>query len=279
MIGVYDSGSGGLTVLKALREALPETNFVYFGDHAYAPYGKRNLESLYERGCFASEFLFNEGCPLVIVACNTSAATILRPLQQNWLAEQYPDKRVLGVFVPLIEKITGVGWTQLKRARRSTPKTVAVFATARTVSCNALGDEVARRTLGLRLLAQSCPALAAAIEDDACPDVLDSLVATYVARLRQQSACNVDEVVLGCTHYPLVNDVFRRHLPVGTTVASQPDIVADSLVDYIKRNEKLGLSAGGTGKLSCYTSGDPNRATRAARRFLGAELSFDRVAA
>lgn len=277
MIGVYDSGSGGLTVLRALRRALPQVDFVYFGDHAFAPYGEKDLGNLYDRGCHSVDFLFRQGCSLVVVACNTSAATVLRPIQQNWLAERHPDKRVLGVFVPLIEQITGVAWSQ-KKPRPAPRKTVAVFATARTVSCNALGEEVFRRARGVHLVPQSCPALAAAIEDDACPDVLDSLVATYVRRLQQQCRDNLDEVVLGCTHYPLVSEMFRRHLTANTVVLSQPDIVAHSLENYIRRNTTLGLVSEGKGELTCFTSGDPRRAHRAARRFLGQELSFEQAA-
>lgn len=278
MIGVYDSGTGGLTVLQALQRNFPDEDFVYFGDHAFAPYGKRDIKSLYNRGCFAADFLFGQGCSLVIVACNTSAATILRPLQQNWLADKHPDKRVLGVFVPLIEKITGVQWNMRKQPKLLRRKTVAVFATTRTISCNALGEEVYRRSRSIQLLPQSCPALAAAIEDNACPDVLDSLVATYVDRLCLQYSDPLDEVILGCTHYPLVHDMFRRHLPLRTKVASQPDVVASSLSSYIRRNDHLGLSETGGGRLRCYTTGDPLRAGRASRRFLGRKLDFLHVA-
>ncbi len=158
MIGVFDSGSGGLTVLRALVTRLPEQRFVYLGDHAHAPYGDRDPEEIYELTRLNVERLFGLGCSLVILACNTAAAVALRRLQQTWLQQHYPQQRVLGVLVPVVEAVTRVPWQTKEPTAESerAASRVAIFATARTVESGAYPREIVCRAPAISVLQQAC---------------------------------------------------------------------------------------------------------------------------
>ncbi|MBK5910806.1 hypothetical protein CCR85_04775 [Rhodothalassium salexigens] len=262
MIGLFDSGSGGLTVLAACADALPDRHFVYLGDHAQTPYGPRSaddIQSLTRRGV---AHLFARGCRLVLIACNTAAAVALRPLQQTWLAEDHADRRVLGVHVPLIEALTGTQWAHpvsLPRRPGQGPRTIAVFATPATVASGAFERETALRAEGLTILSQSCPGLADAIEAGEDAEALTARIQGFWNALAQDPrAAATDSAVLACTHYPLVAPLFADVLPRRIQILVQPHIVAGALVGYLARNPHLSMrrDAEDAG-VTLLTTGDP----------------------
>lgn len=253
MIGVFDSGSGGLTVLKALTEELPDQDFLYLGDHANAPYGHRSNEHIVELTQKAVEYLMQSGCRLVVLACNTAAAVALRTLQQTWLPEAYPDNRILGVLVPMVEALTGVPWSQEHPNEQLQPsKSILLFATQKTVESNAYSEEISKRAPNVALVSKACPGLVDAIEGGAGPLPLAGLIKGYV---EEAKAAENDAIVLGCTHFPLVRQHFATALPKGMPIFSQPEIVAKALRAYLERRPEF--RAQGTGKITLKTTGNP----------------------
>ncbi len=266
-IGVFDSGLGGLTVLAALRRAMPGQDFEYLGDNAHAPYGTRRPEDVYALTRAGVETLFARGCGLVLIACNTASALGLRRLQQEWLSSAAPDKRVLGVFVPLVEALSGRGWQETVQ---SDARLRAVFfATPATVASRAFTREVRRLAPGVEVVEQACPGLVAALEagGDATP-----FVEAAVSEALSQGAPEV--ALLGCTHFPLAERAFRGALPAGIPVLSQPDIVAASLMRYLERYPHF---AGGAGDVEYLTTGDPGHVSARASALFGYTMPFGAV--
>jgi glutamate racemase len=265
-VGVFDSGLGGLTVLEAAQRRLPETSFVYLGDNAHAPYGTRDAESVYALTCQGVERLWASGCDLVILACNTASAAALRRMQESWVP---PGKRVLGVFVPLIEALTERRWGDNSPPREVAVKHVALFATPATVASRAFQRELAFRAIGVDVEAQACGGVVDAIEDG---DLIlaEALVRSHVEALRRKMP-NPQAAVLGCTHYPLMKDVFQDALGQGVRVFSQGDIVAESLADYLRRHPDM-LGAGSDD--GYLTTGDARVVSDRATQFMRRRIEF-----
>ncbi|CAN7341186.1 glutamate racemase [Acidovorax sp. LjRoot117] len=270
MIGVFDSGSGGLTVLKALRETLPDRRFVYYGDHGNAPYGNRDGDAIYDLTVASLTRLFDLGCSLIVVACNTAAATGLRRLQQTWLPAHYPDRRVIGVVVPMVEAVTGVRWSTGLPASppAGSTKTVAVFATRYTVESKVFVFEATKRAPHLDIVQQACPRLVRLIESDAPVQVVRRTVRRYVELLLHRLGDRrLDAVLLGCTHYPLIADLFVDALPADVEVLSQPEVTACSLAAYLASHPEFACSH--EPGVTLYTSAAPEHVTARTRRFHG----------
>ena len=278
MIGLFDSGCGGLTIYDALRRAFPRCSFLYLGDHAKAPYGDRSPDEIRAFTKEAVEHLFGLDCDLVILACNTASANALRYLQQNWLPRAHPEKRILGVLVPMVEAITGMPWMADPSHRPAKPaRTVAVFATSRTVSSNAYPIEVAKRAPEVRVVQQACPSLVGMIEEGAPRETLRAAVRGYAGQMMAQFAGKrPDAVMLGCTHYPLVADLFAEALPEGVEILSQPEMVARSLAHYLERHPEFD-EASGQGVTRFLTTGDPQAVTAVSQIFLGWEAGFRKL--
>ncbi len=277
MIGVFDSGHGGLTVLRALKARIAGHGFAYLGDHAHAPYGERAPEEIYDFTVANVERLFGLGCRLVLLACNTAAAIALRRLQQDWLPTAYPERRVLGVFVPMVEAVTNVPWRIEGPVPAVLPaaRLIGVFATRRTVESGAYAREIARRAPGVRVVQQACPGLVRHIEDDAPARAIAPLVEGFVAGLLAQAEGELpDSVILGCTHYPLVADAFAAALPPRVRLFAQPELVAASLADYLARHPEFDPTPEVDGTLRFYTTGDAARASALGSRFFGGEIRF-----
>ena len=265
-VGVFDSGLGGLTVLDAVSRRLPDVPFVYFADSRHAPYGVRDADDVYGLTCAAVERVWQEGCDLVILACNTASAAALRRMQENWVPR---DKRVLGVFVPLIEALTERQWGDNSPPREVAVKHVALFATPATVRSRAFQRELAFRAIGVDVEAQACGGLVDAIEEG---DMIlaEALVRSHVDALERKMP-EPEAAILGCTHYPLMQDTFRDALGKGVAVYSQADLVAESLADYLERHpDMLGSGA----DPAFLTSGDPDRVSRHATQFLRRQIRF-----
>jgi glutamate racemase len=265
-VGIFDSGVGGLTVLDAVQKRLPDVPFVYFGDHAHAPYGVRTDDDIYNLTTKAVERLWDAGCDLVILACNTASAAALRRMQESWIPT---DKRVLGVFVPLIEALTERQWGDNSPPREVGVKHVALFATPATVRSRAFQRELAFRAIGVDVEAQACGGVVDAIEDG---DLIlaEALVRSHVDALMRKMP-SPDAAILGCTHYPLMTAAFQEALGDNVKVFSQADLVAQSLADYLtRRPEMLGK---GTEPMF-LTTGNPKRVSDNATQFLLKQITF-----
>lgn len=265
-VGIFDSGLGGLTVLDAVSKRMPDVPFVYFGDNAHAPYGVRDADDIYGLTTSALERMWDEGCDLVILACNTASAAALRRMQESWLPE---DKRALGVFVPLIEALTERQWGDNSPPREVAVKHVALFATPATVSSRAFQRELAFRAIGVDVEAQACGGVVDAIEDG---DMIlaEALVRSHVDALTRKMP-KPEAAILGCTHYPLMEQVFQDALGSDVEVFSQANLVADSLADYLERHPAMK----GSGTESKFlTTGDPARVSDRATQFLRRRIEF-----
>jgi len=264
-IGVFDSGLGGLTILQALQTKLPGQGFVYLGDNGHAPYGARSSDEIFKLTRDGVQRLFDAGCDLVILACNTASAVALHDLQTGWLQG---DRRILGVFVPVIEYLTRRDWGDNTPPTHTGLRSVALFATPATVDSGAFARELKFRARDVDVVAEACVGLVDAIEAGdltGAEALVDAHVASLLARLpKPQSA------VLGCTHYPLLEARFRAALPVGTPIISQPDVVADSLADYLARHPKFA----GNGDVRYLTTGNPAEVSRRAELFTTQKTTF-----
>lgn len=265
-VGIFDSGLGGLTVLDAVAKHLPDVPLAYMADSAHAPYGVRTVDDIYDLTTASVQRLFDHGCNLVILACNTASAAALRRMQEGWVPQ---DKRVLGVFVPLIEALTERRWGDNSPPREVDVHHVALFATPATVKTRAFQRELAFRAIGVDVEAQACGGVVDAIEDG---DMIlaEALVRSHVEAL-QRKMPTPDAAILGCTHYPLMEDVFQDALGPDVRVLSQANLVAHSLEDYLQRRPEML----GSGDSVFLTSGDPKKVSVHATQFLKREIRFE----
>ncbi|MEL7114642.1 MAG: glutamate racemase [Pseudomonadota bacterium] len=265
-VGIFDSGLGGLTVLDRVAEVLPDVPLVYYADHAHNPYGVRDADDIYQLTVKAVEAMFARGCDLVILACNTASAAALRRMQENWVPR---DKRVLGVFVPMIEALTERQWGDNSPPREVAVKHVALFATPATVRSRAFQRELAFRAIGVDVEAQACAGVVDAIEEGDM-ELAEALVRSHVDALKRKMP-DPEAAVLGCTHYPLMEEAFQSALGADVAVYSQPDLVAASLSDYLTRRPEFK----GPGEEAMFlTTGDPARVSDQATRFLRRRITF-----
>ena len=267
-VGVFDSGLGGLTVEQAIEGALPNQSLVYLGDNAHAPYGTREPEDIYALTCKNMEILWDQGCDLIILACNTASAVALRKMQENFIPK---DKRVLGVFVPMIEAVTERKWGDNSPPREVDVKQIALFATPATVRSRAFQRELAFRAIGVDIEAQPCAGLVDALEENDM-ELAEALVQSHVDALLRRMPFP-EAAVLGCTHYPIVKESFERAMGDKVRVYSQGDIVARSLVDYLNRHPEFA----GEGERRFLTTGNAKQTALAATRFLGKSINFEAV--
>ncbi|MBL9059547.1 MAG: aspartate/glutamate racemase family protein [Mangrovicoccus sp.] len=268
-VGVFDSGLGGLTVLDAVSRRLPAVPFVYYGDNAHAPYGVRGSDDIFRLTTAGVERLWEAGCDLVVLACNTAAAAALKRMQETWVPK---DKRVLGVFVPLIEALTERRWGDNSPPREVAVRHVALFATPTTVATRAFQRELAFRAIGVDVEAQPCGGLVDAIEDG--DEILaEALVRSHVDALKRRMP-HPEAAILGCTHYPLMETAFQQALGSHVKVYSQANLVADSLADYLDRHPDMY----GSGTESVFlTTGDPRKVSDKATQFLRRKITFQKA--
>lgn len=274
MIGVFDSGSGGLTVMRALERELPDQSFLYLGDHANAPYGNRSPAEIYALTLEAIGQLFARGCRLVVLACNTAAATGLRQLQQTWLPVAHPSRRVIGVIVPVVEEVTGVPWQMTAGAILAAPvraRHVALFATSHTVRTGAYVTEIRNRAPAIRVSQKACPDLVSLIETAAPEARIRESVRRHVGSLLETEGVP-DACVLGCTHYPLIDHLFREALPGEVRMISQSRVTATSLKHYLDRHPEFRSS--GAPRRVFLTTGAVGAVSALATRFYGKPVQF-----
>ncbi|MEQ1862065.1 MAG: glutamate racemase [Chthoniobacteraceae bacterium] len=248
-VGVFDSGVGGLSVLRELRRALPRTDFTYLGDSGRAPYGGRDLDTVLDFAEQCVERLFAEGCRVVVVGCHTVSCVALRHLQARYGSA---ERRVLGVTIPAAE-------TAVKQTRGH----IGFIGTARTVASRTFSTEVHKLAPSVRVSEVAAPLLAPIVEEGwEQSDIARLAVQRYVAPLAE-----IDTLVLGCTHYPLLAGVFSECVPAGVQVLDPAAFVAQRFADWLARHPEFAPS--GDGRLRVLASGDAARFARHAARFLG----------
>jgi glutamate racemase len=266
-IGIFDSGYGGLTVFKSIARKLPQYNYIYFGDNARTPYGDHSFETIYQYTLECVEWLFAQGCPLVILACNTASAKALRSIQQNVLPFKYPGRRVLGVIRPTSE-IVG----SFTRARR-----IGVMGTRGTVNSESYLVEINKFFPDIIVSQQSCPMWVPLIENNEHLDVgSDYFVKKYIDQLLVKDD-RIDCIVLACTHYPLLAAKIKDMLPDHINLLSQDDIVADSLALYLDHHQEMECSISRGAKSSFFTSGDAWTFDSNASLFFGEQVVSQHV--
>lgn len=281
MIGVFDSGLGGLTVLRALVRRFPRAPFVYLGDHANVPYGNRPSEEVVDLTRASVEALFRRGCRLVLLGCNTATAVAARALQQEWLPQSgWSGHNVIGIVAPTVEAATQTPWavTAPQYPQKYNTDTIAVFGTTRTVDSGVYPEEILKRCPKVEVVQQICADLAGAIEEEAGDAVLDGLVRTGVAQLMTRlEGRPPHRAILGCTHFPLVEHMFRQHLPAFTRILSQPDVVADSLEDYLNRHPRYLEGPEPASRVQLLTTGEAGEISARARVFWPEAGTFERA--
>ncbi len=258
-IGIFDSGYGGLTVMGAIRERLPQYDYVYLGDNARTPYGHRSFETVYKFTAEAVRFLFSRECALIVIACNTASAKALRTVQQTLLPALHPDRRVLGIIRPSVEA--------LARDRRE--RTVALWATPGTVLSMSYSIELGKLAPDLGLVQVACPLLVPLVENGELDGPgLDYFIGKYWSETAR-AAPRIDALLLACTHYPLLLPRIRARVPGDVSIISQGAIVAPSLSDYLGRHPEIEsrLSRGGGAEFLTTDRGDSF--DRLAELFLG----------
>lgn len=227
-IGVFDSGYGGLTVFRAIRDALPQYDYLYLGDNARAPYGNRSFDTVYEYTLQCVEWFFEQGCHLIILACNTASAKALRTIQQKDLA-RYPGKRVLGVIRPTAEIIGNYTRTNV----------IGILGTRGTVSSDSYKIEIGHFFPDTVVVQQACPMWVPFIENgNYLGNEMDEFIRHDLEALFEQNG-DIDTILLACTHYPLIENKIRKYIPPGVRLISQGDIVAASLSDYLSRHREI----------------------------------------
>ena len=280
-IGVFDSGVGGLSVHRALVRRFPEADLVYLADQAHAPYGGLDGERIVEltrRGC---ERLFEAGCDLVVLGCNTASAIALRRLQQTWLpgvraARGGKPANILGIIVPTIEAATGLPWTQEPERppeKAEALEVLGIFATAGTVKSRVYEIEIDKRRGDLAVFSEPCPQLVPMIEAGADRLALAPIVEGHVEALTRRIGRAPDRAVLGCTHYEIVADLFRRALPPGVELIHQPGATADALERYLASHPEY--DPGSSSERRFLTTGAPGAQNGVVSAFWGGPMVFE----
>ncbi|HEX7885764.1 MAG TPA: aspartate/glutamate racemase family protein [Phenylobacterium sp.] len=279
-IGVFDSGVGGLTVHHRLVQRFPEADFIYLADQVNAPYGGRPGEEIVEltkAGCIR---LFDEGCDVVVLACNTAASVALRRLQQTWLPgyrrELGRPVNVLGIVVPTIEAATGLPWeheAQWREEKAEKLEILGVFSTPATTRSRVYEIEIDKRRQDVAVFSEPCPELARMIEANAPRDALAATIQGHVTALSTRIGRSPDRAILGCTHYEIVADLFQAALPPGTPLIRQPEATADALERYFARHPEF---RPGTAAVRRFlTTGEPRAQNSLVETFWGEPLSFE----
>ena len=268
-IGVFDSGYGGLTILKEFIHDMPMYDFVYLGDNARAPYGSRSFEVVYEYTLQAVTKLFEMGCPLVILACNTASAKALRTIQQNDLSAFGSDRRVLGVIRPAVESIR-----QITRNGH-----VGILGTVGTVLSNSYPIELEKWAGGrvVKTTQEACPIWVPLVENNETDSPgTDYFVAKNIRNLLTADP-EIDAIILGCTHYPLLISTIKKHVPEGVKILEQGKVVSASLVDYLHRHPDMDQKCSKQGSVKYYTTENIEVFEKNAATFIGQEIKGEKI--
>ena len=266
-IGVFDSGYGGLTILDKIREVLPEYDYIYLGDNARAPYGTRSFEVVYEFTRQAVNKLFDMGCHLVILACNTASAKALRSIQMNDLPGIDPARRVLGVIRPTVECVGEISKNQH----------IGVLATAGTIKSESYPLEIHKLFPEIQVSGTACPMWVSLVENNESQDEgADYFIRKYINQLLSKDP-QIDTVILGCTHFPILLPKIRQYIPEHISVIAQGEYVAESLKDYLKRHPEMDAKCTKNGNCQFYTTEAEEKFSESASTFLKQQISVKQI--
>ena len=266
-IGEFDSGYGGLTILDKIREVLPEYDYIYLGDNARAPYGTRSFEVVYEFTRQAVNKLFDMGCHLVILACNTASAKALRSIQMNDLPQIDPARRVLGVIRPTVECIGEISKNQH----------IGVLATAGTIKSESYPLEIHKLFPEIQVSGTACPMWVSLVENNESQDEgADYFIRKYIDQLLSKDP-QIDTVILGCTHFPILLPKIRQYIPDHISVIAQGEYVAESLKDYLKRHPEMDAKCTKNGNCQFYTTEAEEKFSESASTFLKQQISVKHI--
>ncbi len=266
-IGLFDSGYGGLTVLSEIKTLMPRYDFIYLGDNARAPYGNRSFERVHEFTLQAVEWLFSKGCHLVILACNTASAKALRSIQQINLPKLDPERRVLGVIRPTAEQIV----------HHTRSGHVGILGTEGTIQSRSYEMEIGKLHPELTVSGEACPMWVPLVENREFDKAgADYFVEQHIHRLLERDP-QIDSIILGCTHYPLLLDKIRQHLPEGVHAIPQGRQVAESLLDYLYRHPEMESKCTKGGIVRYYTTDAPDRFNHMASLFLNEPIDAQKA--
>ena len=261
-VGIFDSGYGGLTVLSGIKSVLPEYDYIYLGDNARAPYGNRSFERVYEFTLEAVKWFFKQGCHLVILACNTASAKALRTIQQVNLPQIDPDKRVLGVIRPTAEQI----------GLASKSGHIGVMGTEGTIQSQSYQIEISKLHPHITVIGEACPMWVPLVENrEYDKPGADYFIKQHVDNLLTRDP-QIDTIILGCTHYPLLMEKIRRYLPENISIISQGEVVAYSLKDYLRRHPEIDEKCTKGGTTRYFTTDSPDKFTHQASIFLEEQI-------
>lgn len=266
-IGIFDSGYGGLTILHGIRQLLPQYDYVYLGDNARAPYGSRSFEVVYQFTRQAVLKLFERGCHLIILGCNTASAKALRSIQERVLPEVAPDRRVLGIIRPTVEVLG-----DLTKSRH-----VGILATEGTIRSESYSLEVAKFHPDIKVSGVACPLWAAIVEaNEADSPGADYFVKKRIDQLMLKDPL-IDTIILGCTHYPLLMNSIVQHVPPGVRIVPQGQYVAESLKDYLERHTEIDNMCTKNGRCEYLTTESEEKFRESAQIFLHEDVSVKHV--
>ncbi|MFA6831691.1 MAG: glutamate racemase [Bacteroidaceae bacterium] len=266
-IGVFDSGYGGLTILRSIQNHLPQYDYLYLGDNARAPYGTRSFEVVYKFTLEAVRFLFDQGCSLVILACNTASAKALRSIQQHDLPGIAPDKRVLGVIRPTVEALGAMTKT----------RHIGIVGTSGTILSKSYELEIAKLFPDISVTAEACPMWVPLVENNEFnSEGADYFIKQHVDRIIARDS-HIDTLVLGCTHYPLLINKLKAFVPGHIQLMPQGEYVATSLLDYLNRHPEMEERCSKNGHIRFLTSESPDRFKESASIFLNQEIQADHI--
>lgn len=266
-IGIFDSGYGGLTILRQIRRLMPEYDYIYLGDNARAPYGSRSFDVVYRYTLQCVEELFRRGCKLVILACNTASAKALRTIQQRDLARWGSDHRVLGVIRPTVEAVGG-----LTRSRH-----VGVLATVGTVSSRSYDIELTKLCPDIHVTGLACPMWVPLVENGEYDTPgADYFVHKRIAEIMGADPA-IDTLILACTHYPLLLPLIRKYIPEGVSVIAQGDLVAASLQDYLDRHAEMVAALSHAGSCHYLTTENAQKFSEQASLFMSEQVKAEQI--
>lgn len=267
MIGFFDSGFGGLTVLRETVKLLPQYSFVYLGDNARAPYGDRDPETIHQFTTEGITELFKRGAELVILACNTSSSNALRRIQQEFLPAHFPEKNALGIIIPTAEEI----------GRFTQSREVGVLGTQATVNSLVYTKEIAKVFPEITVYETACPMLVPIIEEGNSESLeITDLIQIYLNELLVQSF-NIDTIILGCTHFALIHDQIKRQLPYGVRAVSQGPIIANKLKDYLVHHPEIETKLEKDGQRTFLSTDNPEKVESLSSLFYGEPVSIEFV--
>ncbi|MFC2137374.1 glutamate racemase [Bacteroidota bacterium] len=266
-IGIFDSGFGGLSVFKEIKKILPQYDYIYLGDNARYPYGTRSFDIVYKYTMEAVKFLFNKGCWLIILACNTASAKALRTIQQNDLPKIHSGKRVLGVLRPTVEIID----------KYTKSNHIGIFGTEGTIASNSYTIEINKFFPEIIITQEACPMWVPLVENNEHnSDGADYFVKQHVNNLIKKDN-KIDSIILGCTHYPFLIPKLKKYIPKLISIISQDTIVAESLKEYLIRHPEIDEKCSKGKKRIYYTTGDPDSFSNKGSKYMNENIKTNRI--